>query len=39
MNLNEVFKYEIADSFISKLKEKGRGVRFSDLESWSEKDA
>jgi hypothetical protein len=37
MNLNEDFKYEIADSFISKLKEKGRGVRYSDLESWSEK--
>jgi hypothetical protein len=37
MNEKELFKYEIADYFISKLKEKGRGIRLSDLESWSEK--
>lgn len=36
MKLNEEFKYQIADFFISKLKEKGRGVKFSDIESWSE---
>lgn len=35
MNLNELYKYEIADYFISKLKEKGRYIRISDLDEWA----
>lgn len=36
MTNREIFKYEIADYYISKLKEYGRGVLLSDLERWSE---
>ena len=35
MTNREIFKYEIADYYISKLKEYGRGVILSDLETWS----
>lgn len=35
MNEKELFKYEIADFFKLQLKEKGRGVMFSDLEEWA----
>lgn len=38
MNMNEEFKYKISEYFILKLKEKGRVVRLSDLETWSEKE-
>lgn len=38
MTNREIFKYEIADYYILKLKEKGRGVLLSDLETWSESE-